>query len=251
MSSKIKKILSLIYRITIPIFNPISIIHFPIDYLKYIIDLIKFQSRSSKKINFLDLHPIINQNRTNTEIDYHYFYQSYWLTTNIFNKRPKSHIDVGSQLSIIPLLVNITDLTSVDIRPINININNFKYIKGDITKLPFSSESIESISSLHVIEHIGLGRYGDRLDPSGCYKALKELQRVLKKGGHLYISIPSGIPRICFNAHRVFSTKDILNHLSDLKLLEFKGITDDNNITSNFSTIDKSIYGLGMYHFTK
>ena len=93
-------------------------------------------------------------------------------------------------------------------------------IAGDITRLPFADASIRSLSSLHVIEHIGLGRYGDPIDPSGCFAAMRELSRVLASGGHLYLSTPVGRERVCFNAHRVFAARTILNAVPDLRLDE-------------------------------
>ena len=41
-----------------------------------------------------------------------------------------------------------------------------------------------------MLEHIGLGRYGDPIDPQGTEKAATELQRVLAPGGDLYLSLP-------------------------------------------------------------
>jgi hypothetical protein len=57
---------------------------------------------------------------------------------------------------------------------------------------------------MHVIEHIGLGRYGEALDPDGDLKAIRELVRVLAAGGNLLVVVPVGRPRIQFNAHRIY-----------------------------------------------
>jgi hypothetical protein len=46
--------------------------------------------------------------------------------------------------------------------------------------LPFKNNSIECISSLCVLEHIGLGRYGDKLDPFGTEKAIEEIKTIFK-----------------------------------------------------------------------
>jgi len=66
----------------------------------------------------------------------------------------------------------------VDIRPIDVSLDNLFFVKGSILNLPFRNNSIESISSLCVVEHIGLGRYGNVIDPYGSEKAIKELKRV-------------------------------------------------------------------------
>ena len=72
-----------------------------------------------------------------------------------------------------------------------------------------------------VIEHIGLGRYGDPLDCLGSIKALKEVARVIKMGGYFLFSVPvSHTPRIEFNAHRVFYKQQILEQLPQFEVKE-------------------------------
>jgi hypothetical protein len=79
---------------------------------------------------------------------------------------------------------------------------------------------------MHVIEHVGLGRYGDRLDPAGDLKAAGELQRVIAKGGQLIMVAPVGRPRIMFNAHRIYSYEQVVEMFSTLELREFSLIPD-------------------------
>ncbi len=50
---------------------------------------------------------------------------------------------------------------------------------ANILDLPFKGNSVESLSCMHVVEHIGLGRYGDPMDPEGDIEAIKELKRVV------------------------------------------------------------------------
>ena len=52
---------------------------------------------------------------------------------------------------------------------------------------------------MHVIEHIGLGRYGDEMDPDGDLKAIDELKRVLSRKGDLLFVVPVGKPKIMYN----------------------------------------------------
>ena len=68
----------------------------------------------------------------------------------------------------------------------------------------------DSLSSLNVIEHFGLGRYGDPIDANGHLKGLENMHKVLKIGGKFYFSTPIGPQRIEFNAHRVFSVGYLL-----------------------------------------
>ncbi len=101
-----------------------------------------------------------------------------------------------------------------------------KYIQADATNLEnIADSSIESISALCSVEHFGLGRFGDRIEPDAWEKALKAFQRVLKKGGRLYFSVPVGqISKICFNAHRVFRPELIIDTLDDMDIVEFSYI---------------------------
>lgn len=97
----------------------------------------------------------------------------------------------------------------VDYRPLRARLSNLVPLGGDIIRLPFRTGSVTSLSCLHVLEHVGLGRYGDPINPDGSRLAARELQRVLKPGGTLFLSVPVGRERVCFNAHRVFSSNTL------------------------------------------
>jgi len=114
-----------------------------------------------------------------TKFDSHYFYQDIWGFKRILESKCKHHVDVGSNVMFVGLITAITKVTFIDIRPLKVNLQNFKSKKGTILSLPYENNSISSLSSLHVAEHIGLGRYGDLLDPLGTKKAATELSRVL------------------------------------------------------------------------
>jgi SAM-dependent methyltransferase len=137
----------------------------------------------------------------------------------------------------------------IDIRPIELCLPNLSFIEGSILKLPFADNTIESLSSLCVVEHIGLGRYGDPLDPWGSENAVNELKRVLKPGGDLFFSVP--VDREClvyFNAHRAFTRDYILGLFDDLQLIEEKYIYG--KVVRN--DYDKaSGFGTGLFHFRK
>ena len=81
------------------------------------------------------------------------------------------------------------------------------------------------MSSLHAVEHFGLGRYGDPIDPNACFQAMKSLQRVIRKNGILYFSVPVGRENaVYFNAHRMFTPQKVLEVFGDMELLEFSYI---------------------------
>jgi hypothetical protein len=97
---------------------------------------------------------------------------------------------------------------------------------SDLLALPFENGSIQPFSCMHVVEHVGLGRYGDRLDPDGDLKAIAELKRVLSIAGTLLFVVPVGKPRVMFNAHRIYSYRQIMGYFDGLDLVEFALIPD-------------------------
>ena len=224
------------------------------NYFSYIRDLIRYKKREENlKLNFCDLNPQLYDNKKETPVDYHYFYQQIWVFEKVLEREPTHHLDVGSTGEMSAYLAQIVPTTFVDLRPIDIKINNLKIIRGDITELPFDSNSQESVSSLHVVEHIGLGRYGDKLDTDGTRKACRELARVLKPGGQLYLSVPIGRERVCFNAHRIFHPQTIFDYFGALRLVEFSVIDDEGRYLKNvnyrdFADLD---YGCGLFLFKK
>ena len=96
------------------------------------------------------------------------------------------------------------------------------YIQANATLLEnIADNSLESISALCSVEHFGLGRYGDPIEPDAWEKALRAFQRVLKPGGKLYFSVPVGqIDKVCFNAHRVYRPQTIIDVLDEMQILE-------------------------------
>lgn len=140
----------------------------------------------------------------------------------------------------------------MDIRPLHARVQNPIPISGSIIRLPFADNSVDSLSCLHVAEHLGLGRYGDPLDPNGTQKGIKELIRILAKGGRLYFSIPLGLPRVCFNAHRIHSPQQILDYFGNLELVDFSGV-NKGSYHKNISPCKFSDagYACGYFEFLK
>ena len=185
----------------------------------------------------------------------HYFFQDIWAAKKIFEEKTEVHYDIGSRIDgFVAHILPFCKVNYIDIRNMESTIDNLNFIPGNILALPFENDSIDSLSCLHVIEHIGLGRYGDDVDPDGYIRAAKELSRVLSIGGKLLFGTPIGIEKLCFDAHRIFSYETIIKIFNNLELLEFNFIPDeadkiiynaDLNITHNSS------YGCGLFVFTK
>lgn len=182
------------------------------------------------------------------EEDPTYFYQDSWCAGKVLNKQPHRHVDVGSKLEMNGIISQLVPTTMIDIRPADVNLPGLTFLKGDITALPLPENSVSSLSSICVIEHIGLGRYGDTLDPEGTSKAARELVRVLAPGGNLYISVPvEGADALYFNSHRVFTRDTVLSLFSGLALTEEKYIYG-RRLEPHFNP---TTTGTGLFHFIK
>jgi len=107
---------------------------------------------------------------------------------------------------------------------------------------------------MHVIEHIGLERYGDPFDPQGDVKAINELKRVLKQNGSLLFVVPLGEKmRIQYNAHRIYTFEYVKKCFEPYKLENFAFINDNGQFISDASENDtrEQKYGCGCFWFKK
>jgi len=215
------------------------------DYRKYK----KLSANKHFRLQTKDLYPRLFDNTEETPLDPVYFYQNAWCAKKIFENKPEKHFDIGSDAKFVGLISQFVPTTMVDIRPFPLLLENLSFIKGDIRNLPFKDKEIASLSSICVIEYIGLGRYGDPLDPFGSEKAAKELSRILVRGGSLYISVPiDSENKVYFNAHRAFTRNYALELFDGLKLEEEKYIYG-NDLVDNYSSTKG--FGTGLYHFKK
>jgi len=228
---------------------------------KFKTDFKKFQQLSGGNnprfpINWSDRYPCLNDNTKNTHFDSHYIFHPAWAARIIRHNNPPCHVDISSTLHFCSILSTFIPVKFFDYRPVNLNLENLSCGAADLTSLPFYDKSITSLSCMHTIEHIGLGRYGDPLDPEGDLKAISELKRVLADNGNLLVVVPVGKSKIMFNAHRIYSYDQILRYFSDLELVEFSLIPDTgmmDGIIKNATRAqaDACIYGCGCFWFRK
>jgi hypothetical protein len=237
-----------------PLWDPLKTGRAVLKYPAFIKSLINYRKLSgSESVGILNTQPCLGESTKTSPFDAHYFYQDIWAASRIFESKTEKHIDVGSKIDFVGFLSAFTKVKFIDIRPIKTDLENFESAGGDILSLPFSDNSIYSLSCLHVAEHIGLGRYGDALDAQGTQKACGELSRVLAKGGNLYFSLPIGKPKLVFNAHRIHSTGQIFEYFKNLKLVEFSGIDDNGNFRRNIdiNSLNGQDYACGLFWFKK
>ena len=192
-------------------------------------------------------------------IDSHYFLQDIYMANKIIKKAPVLHYDIGSRVDgfISHLIASgrIEQITMLDIRPLPVKIPGLSFIQTDATHLDnIDDNSIDSISTLHAIEHFGLGRYGDSINPNAWEEALGAIQNKVKRGGVLYLSVPIGtVEKICFNAHRIFDPQTIVYVLSKMKLQSFAYIHEYKVFETSIDDykLHGGEYDCGLFVFTK
>lgn len=244
----------LIYRWIHPWADPLRLIGAIPRYFGFLKDWVVYSHmEGAETCRVLDTYPCIHDKTETTAFDVVYFYQDVWAFKKILESKVDHHVDVGSRVHFIGFLTSVTQVTFIDIRPLTVTLENLDSRYGNILSLPFEDHFVLSLSCLHVAEHIGLGRYGDPLDPFGTQKACRELARALAPGGNLYFSLPVGRPRLCFNAHRIHSPQQVLEYFRDLELVELSGIDDAGNFIRDvdISILENSDYACGLFQFTK
>ena len=194
-------------------------------------------------------NPQIHDKVDKSPFDAHYFYLDNWALRRVKETAPPQHVDVGSRVDTVAHMAALTPTTFVDIRPLEATVEGLTSKAGSILQMPYADRSLPSLSCLHVAEHIGLGRYGDPLDPDGTKKACAELARVLAPGGNLFFAMPVGRARTCFNAHRVHDPREVPAMFPGLELVEFAGVADDGAFRRHRKPEDLagSDYACGMY----
>lgn len=204
-------------------------------------------------LRFADSYPCLGDWVGATPFDAHYFYQGGWLARRVRDAGPAEHVDVGSSAQTIAVVSAMTPVTHVDYRPLRATLPGLRCVAGDILDLPYPDGSVRSLSCLHVLEHIGLGRYGDPIDPHGSGRAARELVRVLAPGGRFYLSVPVGRGRTCFNAHRVFDPESVLALFDPLRLEAFAFVDDhgDFHEPAKPGQARGLDYGCGMFEFSR
>jgi SAM-dependent methyltransferase len=191
----------------------------------------------------------------------HYFHQDLLVARKIFKRSPSCHVDVGSRLDgFVAHVASYRSIEVLDIRPVTKKVHNIVFHQFDLMNPEGKFEAYcESLSCLHTLEHLGLGRYSDPIMVDGYEKGFNTLWSILKPGGILYLSVPIGKQRIEFNAHRVFALHTMLA-LADGKfdLLDFSYVDDEGSLHEQVQLTDDVIehslgcwYGCGIFEFRK
>lgn len=119
---------------------------------------------------------------------------------------------IGSErpwVEVIAILAGAANVTTLEygaieshhpkIRTMTPSVFRAAYQKGDL-----SSDSFDAVISYSSLEHSGLGRYGDALNPWGDILSLARAWCVTKNGGSLVVDVPGGSDRVVWNRHRTY-----------------------------------------------
>ena len=231
------------------------------DYFFFLRDYWLFKKLCNGKERFSlrwwDRYPCLRDKTVVTGFDRHYVYHTAWAARILAEAMPERHMDISSSLYFCTMVSAFIPVRFFDYRRPELELEGLQCDAADLTALPFADKSVPSLSCMHVVEHVGLGRYGDPVDPDGDLKAMAELARVLAKGGNLLFVVPvGGAPVVMFNAHRIYTYDQIVCHFAPLELVEFALIPDqaqDGGLIRNATKIqsDAQRYGCGCFWFRK
>lgn len=193
-----------------------------------------------------------------------YFWQDLLVARMVYAENPKKHVDIGSRVDgFVAHVASFREIEVFDVRPISTVIPGVIFKQADfMNPVVIDSASdgyCDSVSCLHAIEHFGLGRYGDPINPLGYQRGIENMAGLLTIGGCLYLSMPIGNERVDFNANRVFHPNTICESASlhglvvkQLIVISFDGQVEQKNIDEKtFSLLAKAPYNLGIFVFTK
>jgi SAM-dependent methyltransferase len=137
-------------------------------------------------------------------------------------------LDIGCAESLLPLYLSYSgvNVTGLDCRDYPYTAPNFKFLKGNILKLPFDNNSFDAVTCISTIEHIGIGFYDDPKQNSAADAlAMKEIQRVLKSAGYLILSVPYGI-KAANEQQRIYDHSSLKELLKGFNILTQKYFAD-------------------------
>jgi hypothetical protein len=193
-----------------------------------------------------------------------YFWQDLLVARRVFEARPKRHVDVGSRVDgFVAHVASFREVEMLDVRPISRAVPGIVFRQADLMKpVPPAADGeayCDSLSCLHALEHFGLGRYGDPVDPVGYERGIANMARLVASGGRFYLSTPIGRERVEFNANRVFDPRTIVRcaGANGLQLHELTVITTNGELSQadlseeSLQRLALAHYNLGVFTFRK
>ena len=165
--------------------------------------------------------------KNGTELKAPYGRKSVIDLVNAFIKYKITNLNVAVIGSISPWIEAILLNLNNKVTTVEYNVPESKYPNlncvdyfNDFQKTEKKYDSIITFSS---IEHSGLGRYGDPLDPNGDIKTMDDIHKNLKDDGILVWGAPVGQDAVVWNAHRIYGKKRLPLMFNKFKQLEWFG----------------------------
>jgi hypothetical protein len=232
---------------------------YPRRYCQFQSDWRRFSAASTAageprfRLAWADRMPALWENTSTTAYDAHYIYHPAWAARVLMRLKPAKHIDISSSLHFCTMVSAMIPVDFYDYRPVPLSLDNLTCGRADLTQLPFEDDSIETLSCMHTVEHVGLGRYGDPIDPRGDLIAIAELKRVVRTGGHLLFVVPVGEPKIYYNSHRVYAFDQVVAMFDGFTLVEHALVRDNATFVMNPdpAEFDAQHYGCGCFVLRK
>jgi SAM-dependent methyltransferase len=222
-------------------------------------DFFRFHSSYTGRLELLPcLHDWYEEGGTTKN---EYFWQDLLVARMIFEARPEKHVDVGSRVDgFVAHVASFREIEVLDVRSITTQVPGVTFMQADLLQ-PVSGMAgyCDSLSCLHALEHFGLGRYGDPIDPLGFERGFANMASLLREGGVFYLSVPIGIDRVEFNAHRVFDPRTIVSlatkeslQLSALTVIQPEGKVERSALDAvQLANLAAQRYALGVFVFQK
>ena len=124
-------------------------------------------------------------------------------------------------------------LLAYDIQPVTIEYNT---ISCDDERLEIytveefaeNRQTFDAVLSISSIEHSGMGRYGDKLNPYGDFEAMADIKSMLNPNGILFLAVPVCGDSITFNVHRTYGPIRLPMLLDGFEIIDSFGFSKKN-----------------------
>ena len=225
---------------------------------RFLRDYREFTGRGGK---VTELHPILGDYDAQAGSGSgQYFHQDLLVASFVHDAAPRRHVDVGSRIDgFIAHVAAFREIEMVDIRPLEKSAHvRIRFLQGDLMQHnPEWDGTADSVSSLHALEHFGLGRYGDTIDPDGHVTGFRNLSRIVAPGGMLYVGLPIGSQtQVFFNAHRIFAPTEPPTWFEEpaafaLERFDYVDDVGDLQLKADPGAVPPLSHGCGIYSFRR
>ncbi len=145
---------------------------------------------------------------------------------NAFPVKGKSVVVIGSVHPLYEAIVHRmgANPTTVEFRKIEHDIPELTtYTVEELKHLDLQFDCGVTISAL---EHDGLGRYGDPIDPFGDLKTMRSYKNIIRKNGLMFLSVPVGQDATVWNSHRIYGRMRLPMLLEGWKMIGQSGFNE-------------------------